>query len=108
MRHLAIRFFQWLGLLLLFLIIAVAAYWWTDLPWRAQEIEGSIVSWSASQNPTVMVANYYKMALLVRADDGRMVGVFSERRVAPAVGERVHLQERFGLFGTHSFVELPK
>jgi len=40
-------------------------------------------------------------------DDGRTVGVASERRGQPTEGERVLVQERIGLFGTRKFYETP-
>jgi hypothetical protein len=54
-----------------------------------------------------VVLPYYKMFLVVKADDGRNIGVSSERRIPPKPGERILIQERVGLLGTRSFVEIP-
>jgi hypothetical protein len=82
--------------------------WMNDPPWRVRGAEGSVISFSAPQVPWQMITAYYKTALLVRTDDGRTVGVRSQRSAPPAIGERVFLQERFGMLGTHTFVEVPK
>jgi hypothetical protein len=47
------------------------------------------------------------MLLVVKADDGRNIGVSSERKVPPTPGERILIQERVGLLGSRSFVEIP-
>ena len=54
-----------------------------------------------------VVIGYYKMLLVVKADDGRNIGVSSERRIPPKPGERILVQERVGLLGSRSFVEIP-
>ena len=98
--------------LLIIAIIPVAAFalfgavWAIDPPWSVNEIRGSVVSWGVQETPNV-VLRYYKMLLVVKADDGRNIGVSSERRVPPKPGERILVQERVGLLGSRSFVEIP-
>jgi hypothetical protein len=77
-----------------------------DPPWRVTEIEGVVLGSGNTIAPRVRV-QYYKMHLLVKADDGRNIGVFSERHVPPAVGTRITIQERLGLLGTRTFIEIP-
>lgn len=48
------------------------------------------------------------MSLVVKLDDGRTVGVYSQRthwptEALPAAGERVLVQERIGLLGSRKF-----
>jgi hypothetical protein len=76
-----------------------------DPPWSVSELNGVIISWGAGRDPSAQIS-YYKMRLSVKVDDGRLVEVFSERRSSPALGERITVQERSGLFGTHKFIEL--
>ena len=98
--------------LLIIAVIPVAAFalfgaiWGIDPPWSVNEIRGSVVSWGVQESPNV-VLRYYKMLLVVKADDGRNIGVSSERRVPPKPGERILVQERVGLLGSRSFVEIP-
>ena len=98
--------------LLIVAVIPVAAFalfgavWAIDPPWRVNEIHGSVVSWGAQEMPNVVIG-YYKMLLVVKADDGRNIGVSSERRVPPKPGDRILIQERVGLLGSRSFVEIP-
>jgi hypothetical protein len=80
--------------------------WSLDPPWRVNEIHGSVVSWGARPMPNVVI-RYYKMLLVVKTDDGRNIGVSSERRVPPTPGERILIQERIGLLGSRAFVEIP-
>jgi hypothetical protein len=100
------------GLLLIIGVILVTAFalfgavWAIDPPWSVNEIRGSVVSWGVRENPDVVI-RYYKMLLVVKADDGRNIGVSSERRVPPKPGERILVQERVGLLGSRSFVEIP-
>ena len=82
------------------------AVWSLDPPWRVNEIHGSVVSWGARPMPNV-VFQYYKVLLVVKTDDGRNVGVSSDRRIPPTPGERILIQERIGILGSRSFVEIP-
>ena len=54
-----------------------------------------------------VIFQYYKTLLVVKTDDERNIGVSSERRVPPTPGKRVLVQERIGLLGSPSFVEIP-
>jgi hypothetical protein len=90
-----------LALLMLYLIVRSI-----DPPWSVSEAKGTILSWGDTRHLD-LVLRYYKLQLLAKVDDGRTVGVSSERRTAPKVGERVIIQERIGLLGTRTFVELP-
>jgi hypothetical protein len=65
-----------------------------------------LISWGQKENPDVVI-RFYKMLLLVRADDGRNNGVSSERKSPPRLGERIVIQERAGWLGSRSFVEIP-
>ena len=105
----AARLHRWLQIAVLILAIAFAGFvavWSLDPPWRVNELEGSVVGWGKQETPNVVI-RYYKMLLYARTDDGRNIAVSSERRVPPKLGERILVQERIGLFGTRSFVELP-
>jgi hypothetical protein len=84
----------------------LGAVWAIDPPWSVNEIRGSVVSWGVQETPNV-VLRYYKMLLVVKADDGRNIGVSSERRAPPKPGDGILIQERVGLFGSRSFVEIP-
>src|SRR5262249_50686725 len=95
-----------IGVILATTYAIFGAVWALDPPWRVNEIHGSIISWGKRENPDVVV-HYYKMRLFVRTDDGRNIGVSSERRVPPTLGERILIQERIGLLGSRSFVEVP-
>jgi hypothetical protein len=95
-----------IGLLPVVAFALLGAVWSIDPPWRVNELEGSVVNWGRQETPNVVV-RYYKMLLFVRTDDGRNIGVSSERRAPPTPGERILLQERVGLLGTRSFVEIP-
>jgi hypothetical protein len=77
-----------------------------DPIWSTNEVRGTVVSWGSLDSPKVALY-YYKATLAVKADDGRLVSVRSERRIAPTVGERIIMQERVGLFGTLKYVEIP-
>ena len=95
-----------IGVILATTYAIFGAVWAIDPPWRVNEIHGSVVSWGARPMPNV-VFQYYKVLLVVKTDDGRNVGVSSERRVPPTLGERILIQERIGLLGSRSFVEIP-
>ena len=95
-----------IGVILATTYAIFGAVWALDPPWRVNEIHGSIISWGKRENPDVVV-HYYKMRLFVRTDDGRDIGVSSERRVPPTPGERILIQERIGILGSRSFVEIP-
>jgi hypothetical protein len=90
------------GCIMLFVLDARAF----DPIWSTNEAHGTLVSWGALQTPNVAI-RYYKATLAVKADDGRLVSVRSERRNPPTVGERIIMQERIGLFGTLKYVEIP-
>jgi len=94
-----------IGVILATTYAIFGAVWAIDPPWRVNEIRGSVVSWGARPMPYVFI-RYYKMLLVVKTDDGRNVGVSSERRVPPTLGERILIQERIGLLGSRSFVEI--
>jgi len=89
-----------IGVILATTYAIFGAVWSLDPPWRVNEIHGSLAM------PNV-VFQYYKMLLVVKTDDGRNIGVSSERRVPPMPSERILIQERIGLFGSRSFVEIP-
>jgi len=84
--------------------------WVLDPPLRSQLIEGSIVRWQwteIGQSGT----NLYSARLLVKLDDGRTVGVASQRAHWPAAGwptegGRVLVQERIGLLGSRKFYDM--
>jgi hypothetical protein len=95
-----------IGVILVTVFAVFGAVWAIDPPWSANEIRGSVVSWGQQDRPNV-VLRYYKMFLVVKADDGRNIGVSSERRIPPKPGERILIQERVGLLGSRSFVEIP-
>jgi hypothetical protein len=92
--------------ILITVFAVLGAVWAVDPPWSVNEIHGSVVSWGQQEMPNV-VLGYYKMFLAVKADDGRNIGVSSERRTPPKPGERILIQERVGLLGSRSFVEIP-
>jgi len=94
-----------IGLILIAVIMVYGAVWSIDPPWSVNELEGSVVDWGKQETPNVVI-RYYKMLLFVRTDDGRDIGVSSNRSVAPRRGDRVLVQERVGLLGTRSFVEI--
>ena len=99
----------WLQIAALILVIALGGFmavFSIDPPWRVNELEGAVVGWGKQETPNVVI-RYYKMLLYARTEDGRNVAVSSERRLPPKLGERILVQERIGLFGTRSFVELP-
>ena len=96
----------WLGLLVLLPLLAVGLAWVIDPPWQVREIQGIVLGAGNKISPGVRV-QYYKVHLLVKAEDGRNIGVFSERHVPPAAGTRITVQERVGLFGTRTFIEIP-
>jgi hypothetical protein len=95
-----------IGVILVAAFAVFAAVWAIDPPWSVNEIHGSVVSSGGRQTPNV-ASRYYKMLLVVKADDGRNIGVSSERKVPPTPGERILIQERVGLLGSRSFVEIP-
>ena len=100
---------EWLLAIGVILLVAIALFglvWSIVPPWKVKELQGSVVSWGEQVMPNVVI-RYYKMLLIVRTDDGRDIGVSSERRVPPKPGERIFIQERVGLLGTRSFVEIP-
>jgi hypothetical protein len=97
---------QVIGLVTFVALVAYAAVWSIDPPWHVNELQGSIAGWGKQETPNVVI-RYYKMLLFVRTDDGRNIGVSSERRAPPQLGERIMIQERVGLLGTRSFVEIP-
>ena len=94
------------GVILVTVFAVFGAGWAIDPPWSVNEIRGSVVSWGVQETPYV-VLSYYKMFLVVKADDGRNIGVSSERRIPPKPGERILIQERVGLLRSRSFVEIP-
>jgi hypothetical protein len=100
------RWLQIAGLILVIAFGTFVAVWSIDPPWRVNELQGSVVSWGKQETPNVVI-RYYKMLLYARTDDGRNIAVSSERRIPPKPGERILIQERVGLFGTRSFVEIP-
>jgi len=93
------------GLFMLGLVVRVF-----DPPLRSKLIEGSIVRWQwteIGQSGT----NLYSARLLVKLDDGRTVGVHSQRAHWPAAGwpaegGRVLVQERIGLLGSRKFYDM--
>jgi len=87
------------------LLLAMVA-WRFDPPLRSNLIEGSVTAWQRSDNPSPPGASP-RTWLFVKMDDGRTVGVASERRGQPTEGERALVQERIGLFGTRKFYEKP-
>jgi hypothetical protein len=88
------------------LLLAVLA-WRFDPPLRSNLIDGSVVGWQRSDNPSPPSAHLHRTWLLVKIDDGRTVGVASDRESQPSAGERVIVQERIGLLGTRKFYEMP-
>jgi hypothetical protein len=96
------------ALLALLAIAVVAAVFVRqyDPPWSVKQVQGTVIGWGAVQSPK-MVIQYYRSTLAVKAGDGRLMSVHSERYVAPPIGERIIMQERVGLFGTLKYVELP-
>ena len=88
------------------LFLAVLA-WLFDPPLRSDLIEGSVIGWHRLHIPSPPSAGLHS-TLLVKMDDGRTVGVASERKVQPSEGERVLVQERVGLLGLSKFYEMPK
>jgi hypothetical protein len=105
----AITLRRWLQIVVLILVIAFGTFvavWSIDPPWRVNELQGSVVGWGKQETPNVVI-RYYRMLVYARTDDGRNVAVSSERRVPPTQGERILIQERVGLLGTRSFVEIP-
>ena len=101
-----IEWFKGAFVFLILLLTAFGLLWSNDPTQSVKEIQGSIVSWGGPEAPNSAI-RYYKMLLLVQTDDGRRVGVLSERRTAPVVSERIAIQERLGWLGTESFVEIP-
>lgn len=93
------------GLLMLGMVVYVF-----DPPLRSRLVEGSIVRWQwteIGQSGTTL----YTARLLVKLDDGRTVGVKSQRAHWPAAGwptegERVLVQERKGLLGSRKFYDM--
>ena len=100
------KWLQIAAVILMLAFVAIAVVWSIDPPWRVTELQGAVVGWGKQETPNVVI-RYYKMLLYARTDDGRNIAVSSERRVPPKLGERILVQERLGLFGTRSFVELP-
>ena len=99
----------WLAAIMVLVAIATAVFatvWSIDPPWSVSELQGSVVNWGKSEAPNVHI-RYHRMWLFVRTDDGRDVGVSSERGVPPMPGERVLIQERVDLLRTRLFVEIP-
>jgi hypothetical protein len=97
---------MWLGLLAL--VPPIAAFCvlrMIDPPWQVSEIQGVVLGAGNRIAPSVRI-DFYKVHLLVKADDGRTLGVYSERHVPPATGTRITMQERVGLLGTRTFVEI--
>ena len=76
-----------------------------DPPWTVRTIEGSVVQSGYIQAPNRMV-RYYKTEVLVRTNDGRLVSASSWRQTPPAKGAPIAIQERIGLFGTRTYVEI--
>ena len=76
-----------------------------DPPWSVRTIYGTIVSSGSTDAPN-RVIRHYKTELLTKTDDNRLIGVFSRRMNAPTPGERITIQERSGLLGTLTFVEI--
>jgi hypothetical protein len=71
-----------------------------DPPVRSTLDDGSIVYWQGGDNR-------YRLWLLVKLDDGRTVGVGSQRMLQPTKGERVVLREQIGRLDTSKFFEVP-
>jgi hypothetical protein len=61
------------------LLLAVAA--WKDPPLQSVLIGVSVIGWQRSEVPAPPSAALYRMRLRVKQDDGRTVGVASERRL---------------------------
>jgi len=101
-KWLANALFLIFGLVMLALLI-----WAADPPLWSNLIEGSIVRWQPTDNP-YPGAQFSSMYLLVKIDDGRTVGVASQRMRPPTQGERVLVQERTGLLGIPKFYEISK
>jgi hypothetical protein len=76
-----------------------------DPPWTVRTIQGSVVQSGYIQAPN-RVVRYYKTEILVRTNDGRLVSASSWRVSPPVNGSRIAIQERIGLFGTRTFVEI--
>ncbi len=98
----------WLILALVVGMVSLTA--WTflrsiDPPWSVRTIEGSVVQAGYIQVPN-RVVRYYKTEILVRTNDGRLVSASSWRLTPPAQGTPIAIQERVGLFGTRTFVEI--
>ena len=89
------------------LVAAFAIIWFNDPARSITELRGTVLGSGANQSPKNAIS-YYKMRLFVKIDDGRHVGVLSERRTAPSIGDRITVQERLGWFGTTQFVEIPQ
>lgn len=76
------KWLGWAGGAVALLVLLLLGIWMIDPPWRISEIEGLVVGAGNRIAPSV-VAQYYKMHLLVKTEDGRNIGVFSERHVPP-------------------------
>lgn len=96
----------WGGFLVFLPILAFGIAWLIDPPRKVSEIQGVVIGSGNRIVPRVRI-EYYKVHLAVKADDGRNLGVYSERHVPPAVGTRITIQERLGWLGTRTFVEIP-
>jgi hypothetical protein len=83
--------------------------WGFDPPLRSKLIEGSIIRWQYVDKPrSGRTLNI--LQLIVKLDDGRTVGVASQRthwptEAWPTAGERVLVQERIGLLGSRKFYD---
>ena len=93
--------------LVLLVVMLALLIWAADPPLWSNLVEGSIVRWQYTDNPRPG-ASFTTMWLLVKMDDGRTVGVTSQRMRPPTEGERVLVQERTGLLGIPKFYEIPK
>jgi hypothetical protein len=57
-----------IGVILISVSAVFGAVWAIDPPWRVNELRGSVVSWGQQETPNV-VLRYYKMFLVVKADN---------------------------------------
>jgi hypothetical protein len=85
--------------------------WVFDPPLRSKLIEGSIVRWQWTEIGQDGTTLQHTAWFLVKLDDGRTVGVASQRAhwptaAWPTEGERVLVQERIGLLGSRRFYDM--
>jgi hypothetical protein len=93
--------------LVLLVVTLALPIWGADPPLWSNLIEGSIVRWQYTDNPNPG-AHFTTMWLLVKMDDGRTVGVTSQRIRPPTEGERVLVQERTGLLAHPQILRDPQ